>query len=226
MNAGLAPPPDPSRYEADGILRDGGSIRIRAIRPDDKRRLADHFGRLSPISIHHRFFRAKKGLTTAELAQFTELDFVDAVGLVATLGQGAEERILGVGRYVVCEQGRAGPRRAEVAFAVDDAHQGRGIGTLLLTHLLAIARAQGIAEFEADVLGDNNRMLEVFSRMGFVVRRSVESGVVHLAFPTAETEQSREAALARERTAAASRSRSASQRLLPDRRRKGRGSAA
>ncbi len=84
-----------------------------------------------------------------------------------------------------------------------DQHQGRGIGSLLLDHLLRLARANGITEFQADVLGENNRMLEVFAASGLVVTRCVEAGVVHLSFPTEETERSLEAAEARERHAAA-----------------------
>src|SRR5437870_9995133 len=92
---------DPRHYAADEIMRDGGSIRIRAIRPDDKQRLVDHFNRLSARSVYFRFFRSKKRLTDDELAQFTEIDFIDKVALVATLGQGDDEKIIGVGRYAV-----------------------------------------------------------------------------------------------------------------------------
>ena len=190
---------DSSHYEAEEILRDGGSIRIRAIRPDDKARLVDHFQRLSQRSAYFRFFGAKKRLTDEELRRFTEPDFVHHVGLVATLREGEAERIIGVGRYMMHDT----DHRAEVAFAVADEHQGRGIGTLLLEHLAPIARAHGITEFEAEVLGDNNKMLEVFAKSGFVSRRSVESGVVHVTFPTEETEQFLQASYARERLAAA-----------------------
>ncbi len=157
-------------YAAEEILRDGGSIHVRAIRPDDKDRLLDHFSRLSARSVYFRFFGAKRRLTDSELASFTELDFVDRVGLVATLLGDGGERIIGVGRYVAHLR-PGGGRVAEVAFAVDDAHQGRGIGSVLLAHLIGIARAAGIEEFEADVLGENNKMLEVFAATGLVVRR-------------------------------------------------------
>lgn len=191
---------DPRRYSAEGILRDGGSIHIRAMAAGDKQRLLDHFGRLSVQSVYFRFFRAKKRLTDEELVQFTELDFVRNAALVATLGQRDDEKIIGVGRYAVVDSGGT---RAEVAFAVADEYQGRGVGTLLLEHLAPIARANGITEFEAEVLGENNRMLEVFSQSGFVVKRSIEDGVFHVTFPTEQTEQVQEASLARERVAAA-----------------------
>ena len=84
-----------------------------------------------------------------------------------------------------------------------DGDEGRGIGSLLLDHLSRIARSGGIVEVEADVLGDNNRMLEVLSKSGFKVRRSNSSGVIHVNFPTEETEGSIEASSAREWFAAA-----------------------
>ena len=193
---------DPRNYEAEEILRDGGSIHIRAIRPDDKSRLVDHFNHLSQRSVYFRFFGAKKRLTEQEVARFTEPDFVRHVGLVATLRENGKEQIIGVGRYMARDD-QGAPQRAEVAFAVADEHQGRGIGTVLLEHLAPIASANGITEFEADVLGENNQMLRVFADSGFVVRRSMEAGVVHVSFPTHETEQSQHAADNRDRLAAA-----------------------
>jgi acetyl coenzyme A synthetase (ADP forming)-like protein len=191
--------PNPSHYSELVILRDGGSIHVRAIRADDRERLLRHFKGLSEQSKYHRFFGLKRTLTDEELARFTDLDFVNHVGLVATLSEDGSERFIGVARYVRGSD----PSRAEVAFAVLDEHQGRGIGTVLLDHLSRVARAAGITEFEADVLGDNNRMLEVFGKSGFRVRRAASSGVIHLAFPTAETAQVLDVRFARERASSA-----------------------
>src|SRR5215467_11762351 len=139
---------DPAHYSAEEILRDGGSIHVRAIRPDDRERLLRHFKELSEDSRYHRFFGVKRSLTEADLNRLTQLDFVNHVGLVATLRQAGEERFIGDARYVRGDD----PAHAEVAFAVVDDHQGRGIATLLLEHLSRIARVAGILEFEADVL--------------------------------------------------------------------------
>ncbi|MGD0290329.1 MAG: GNAT family N-acetyltransferase [Candidatus Binataceae bacterium] len=190
---------DAAHYSVEEILRDGGSIHVRALRPDDRERLLEHFKGLSQQSRYYRFFGLKRSMTDAELVRLTQLDFVAHVGLVATLRDAAGEHFIGVARYI---RG-ADPTRAEVSFAVLDEHQGRGIGSLLLDHLSRIARASGIVELEADVLGDNNRMLEVFAKSGFKVRRSNASGVIHVAFPTAETDLSIEASSAREWFAAA-----------------------
>src|SRR5579863_4585744 len=190
---------DAAHYSAEEILRDGGSIHIRALRPDDRERLLDHFKGLSQQSRYYRFFGLKRSMSDAELVRLTQLDFVAHVGLVATLRDTTDEHFIGVARYIR----NADPTHAEVSFAVLDEHQGRGIGSLLLDHLSRVARARGIVELEADVLGDNNRMLEVFAKSGFMVRRSNASGVIHVAFPTAETELSIEASSAREWYAAA-----------------------
>ncbi|MCX8071030.1 MAG: GNAT family N-acetyltransferase [Candidatus Binatia bacterium] len=192
---------DPRNYDTSVVLRDGSSIRIRAIRPDDKERLTEHFNSLSERSVYFRFFSAKKRLTDEELVRFTEPDFVTHVALVATRLEDGKERIIGVGRYIIPPHGD--PRRAEVAFAVADAYQGKGIGTALLEHLASIARERGVTEFEANVLGENNQMLEVFARSGFRVARTVEGGIVHVSFPTEETVEFRAAAETRERQAIA-----------------------
>ena len=196
-------PSDPRAFAVDTVLRDGGSIHVRAIRPDDKQRLVDHFGRLSTRSVYFRFFGSKKELNDNELRQFTELDFQRRVGLVATLRRNGEEQIIGVGRYAQLNVAAGEPSRAEVAFAVADDHQGRGIGSVLLEHLAEIARPSGIEEFEADVLGENNRMLAVFAKSGYRVERTIDAGIFHVSFPTAETEVSLAAQHRRERAAAA-----------------------
>ncbi|HSD10547.1 MAG TPA: GNAT family N-acetyltransferase, partial [Candidatus Binatia bacterium] len=194
---------DARKFAADRVLRDGGSIHMRAIRPDDKARLVDHFKRLSARSVYFRFFGSKLRLTDDELRRFTEVDFVNHVALVATLQERGEEQIIGVAHYIVVRTASGEPKRAEVAFAVADAHQGRGIATLLLEELARIARQNGVDEFEANVLGENNRMLEVFGSIGFRIRRSIDGGIFYVTFPTEATEEADHASSVRERSAAA-----------------------
>lgn len=169
-------PGGPRNYCVDAIMLDGAAIRIRAIRPDDQERLREHFRGLSGQSVYFRFMGLKRDLSPQDLTRLTELDFNNHVGLAATLTEDGRERFIGVGRYIRGAQ----PDRAEVAFAVLDGFQGRGIGTLLLEHLALIAAANEVAEFEADVLGENRQMLEVFAHSGFESRRSLDAGVVHL----------------------------------------------
>jgi acetyl coenzyme A synthetase (ADP forming)-like protein len=194
-------------YAEPVILRDGTSLTLRALRSSDKALLAAFFSRLSPESIHYRVFGQQGPLTEKQLAYLTELDFEEHVALAAVvIAQDGAERIVGIGRYVrvAGHRGMAAPsRRAEAAFTVEDAYQGRGIGTLLLEHLVEVAKACGVEQVEAFVLADNARMMEVFAESGFAVKRSLEANVFHVTFPTDATQAFLRASLARERGAAA-----------------------
>jgi acetyl coenzyme A synthetase (ADP forming)-like protein len=183
----------------DAILRDGASIEVRAVRPDDRARVIALFGRMSPRSIRHRFFGAKRELSEQDLGYLTQAG-TSQVALAATIRRGGEETILGIGRYVALP---GAPGSAEVAFEVADAEQGRGIGTLLLDHLARIARGRGLTSFRAEVEADNRQMLDVFSRSGFAVREALDEGVYHVDLPIDDTERFLTAAAARERIAAA-----------------------
>jgi RimJ/RimL family protein N-acetyltransferase len=149
-------------------------IAIRAIRRDDRERLVRAFHALDGQSIYLRFFFRKRALSDKELRQITECDGTRVVALVATVGSGFQEAIVGLGQYA--RQGSS----AHVAFAVEEDFQGRGIATRLLRRLMCIGRDQGISHFEADVLAENLPMLQVFRRSGLPLEESDEDGVVHL----------------------------------------------
>ena len=134
----------------DEKLPDGGIIHLRLIRPDDKKRLADGFHHLSKGSIYFRFLGSKKELTESDLVYFTEIDYDKHVALAVTISDNGGEEIIAVGRYIETEQLDSG-RSAEVALAVVDNHQNRGIGSLLFEKLVQIARTQGLIQFEAYV---------------------------------------------------------------------------
>lgn len=161
---------DASGWHADVVLTDGGTVHLRPITPQDGERLRDLHGRLSPESIYLRFFSPKPRLTDKEVERFTTVDHVDRMALVATLG----DDIIAVGRY----DRWPGKDEAEVAFTVDDAHQGRGLATVLLEHLAVLAKAHGITRFTAEVLPDNRPMLAVFRRAGFDVKNAFDQGIV------------------------------------------------
>jgi acetate---CoA ligase (ADP-forming) len=186
-------------YLQEAVLRDGTSIVIRNVMPTDKVGLRELFARMSPRSIRHRFFGAKRELTDADVS-WVDADDGRQVGLAAVSRQGESERILGVGRYVVAA---ANTDTAEIAFDVGDADQGRGIGTLLLEHLARIGRTRGLLKFHADVESDNGNMLDVFSQSGFSVKQQFADRIFDIEFPIGETERFLEIASHRERHAAA-----------------------
>ena len=183
----------------DAILRDGGSVELRAITAGDHAQLTSLFERMSPTSIRHRFFGAKRELTEADL-RFLSGDGEAHVALAAVVRRAGRETFLGAGRYVVLPDR---PGMAEVAFEVADAEQGRGIGTLLLDHLARIARSRDLTMFRAEVERDNRQMLEVFERSGFAIGESSAHGICHVDIPIADSERFLAAAAARERIAAA-----------------------
>ena len=177
MTADVKPRPIEARsYAVDEVLRDGSAIRIRAVRPDDKARLLAHFAGLSAKTRYFRFFGHKRQLTAEDLARYTELDFIRHVGLAATSWQKGHKRFLGIGRYIRKEEVSS---RAEIALAVLDEYQGAGIGPVLIRHLGRIAHESGITEFEADVLGDNSRMLGVLRKSGCILYHTNGAGIVH-----------------------------------------------
>ncbi len=168
-------PDYPAAWAFDAVLSDGGTVHIRPIRPDDAAAHRAFFSHLSPESVYFRFFGPKSELSDAEVTRFTTVDYHDRMAFVAFLG----EDIVAVGRYDRLPSGQ----EAEVAFAVADEHQGRGLATLMLEYLASYAGDNGITRFSADTLLDNRRMLEVFRAAGFRSEsHSIEYGVVHLAF--------------------------------------------
>ena len=185
----------PEHWEADVVLRDGGTAHLRPIHPSDADAVqAFHTGQ-SQNSIYMRFFAFKARLSAKELKRFTEVDYKDRVAFVITI----RGEIVGIGRY----DRLADPTEAEVAFNISDAHQGRGIGSILLEHLAAAAHENGIRKFTAEVLPENRKMLMVFSDAGYDVKRHFDDGVVSLEFNIDPTEKSRAVMESREHRAEA-----------------------
>jgi RimJ/RimL family protein N-acetyltransferase len=170
---------DAARYDAIEVLKDGTTVKVRAVHADDKRRFAEAFRNLETESIYTRFFHHKKGLSDADLKHATEVDFENEVALVVTIGTQDHEVIIGGGRYVTLDSAPK-PRTAEVAFMVEEDFHRLGMARLLLRHLAIIARAKGLVQFEAEVLPGNTGMLNVFARSGLPMVRAHGGGSVHV----------------------------------------------
>ncbi|NED01108.1 GNAT family N-acetyltransferase [Streptomyces sp. SID6648] len=180
----------PDHWEADVVLRDGGTARIRPITADDAERLVSFYEQVSDESKYYRFFAPYPRLSDRDVHRFTHHDYVDRVGLAVTIGG----EFIGTVRYDrIDDTGRpasAPADEAEVAFLVQDAHQGRGVASALLEHIAAVARERGIRRFAAEVLPANNKMIKVFRDGGYTQRRSFEDGSVHLTLDLEPTEKS------------------------------------
>ncbi|MGN9761110.1 bifunctional acetate--CoA ligase family protein/GNAT family N-acetyltransferase [Streptomyces sp. SD31] len=193
----------PAHWEADVVLRDGGTARIRPITVDDAERLVSFYEQVSDESKYYRFFAPYPRLSAKDVHRFTHHDFVDRVGLAATVGG---EFIATVRYDRIGADGMpasAPADEAEVAFLVQDAHQGRGVASALLEHIGAVARERGIRRFAAEVLPANTKMIKVFTDAGYTQKRSFEDGVVRLEFDLEPTDRSLAVQYAREQRAEA-----------------------
>ncbi|MEU0253580.1 GNAT family N-acetyltransferase [Streptomyces sp. NPDC006184] len=193
----------PAHWEADVVLRDGGTARIRPITVDDADRLVSFYEQVSDESKYYRFFAPYPRLSAKDVHRFTHHDFVDRVGLAATIG-GEFIATVRYDRIGADGMPASGPAdEAEVAFLVQDAHQGRGVASALLEHVAAVARERGIRRFAAEVLPANSRMIKVFTDAGYTQKRSFEDGVVRLEFGLEPTDRSLAVQRAREQRAEA-----------------------
>src|SRR6266508_1028592 len=182
----------PQHREADVALRDGSTVHVRPVRPEDREALLVFLRALSSESRALRFFSAGADLEwVAE--RMSDMDYSARFGLLATSGS----TVVGHAVYL-----RTAPERAEVALAVADAMQGHGLGTLLVGQLAEVAHAHAIPLFEAQVLPENRRMLDVFRESGFPVAMRAEPGVIVVEFPTSLTPAALERFERREQTAA------------------------
>ncbi|MFD3534633.1 GNAT family N-acetyltransferase [Streptomyces sp. NPDC058664] len=193
----------PDHWEADVVLRDGGTARIRPITADDADRLVSFYEQVSAESKYYRFFAPYPRLSAKDVHRFTHHDFVDRVGLAATVGG---EFIATVRYDRIDDRGlpaSAPADEAEVAFLVQDAHQGRGVASALLEHIAAVARERDIRRFAAEVLPANTKMIKVFTDAGYTQKRSFEDGSVRLHLDLEPTDRSLAVQRAREQRAEA-----------------------
>ncbi len=185
------PPVYPAHWEADVVLRDGSIGHVRPIQPSDATLIQAFHERQSKESIYLRFFAPLPRLSDKDAFRFANVDHSSRVALVMEAGG----QLVGIGRF---DKVGDDPPSAEVAFNVADDFQGRGVGSVLLEHLVAIGQEVGVEQFTADVLPQNRKMLGVFSEAGFEVRRHFDDGVMALSFRIESTERSREVLEARE----------------------------
>ena len=185
---------------AYALLTDGATIEIRAVRPEDFDAVRDMHAKMSPDNLYLRFFSMSPAAAEQEARRICRQPGPDHAALLALL----DGEVAGCGTY---EQAGAGSRSAEVAMAVADDLHNRGIGMLLLEHLVSLARGREFRAFTAETLSENAAMLRVFADAGLQAQRSLADGVYDLTFPLPGDEA--DAALGTYRDTVAVRERSA-----------------
>jgi RimJ/RimL family protein N-acetyltransferase len=162
-------------YTAHELLRDGSQIDIRALRREDEADMLAAIGKTSAQSLQRRFFVMKRHFSDKERAFFMDIDFKNHVAIVAVAEEAGRKVIVAGGRYIVFE-----PGRAEMAFVVIDTWQGRGLGSILMRHLVKFASDAGLQELTAEVLPENAAMIKVFGKFGFRPAARRDPQTLHL----------------------------------------------
>jgi acetyltransferase len=157
----LAIRPYPKHLEGNFALKDGTRLRLRPIRPEDEPMLRDLAGHMTPDDLRLRFFTAMRGLSHELAARLSQIDYDREMALIAL--PEAAEAALGVARFAADPDNR----RAEYAIALRSDWKGRGLGYLLMTRLLEVARERGIGELFGTVLHENAAMVQMCRELGF-----------------------------------------------------------
>ena len=169
----------PEEFETYRTTKTGLEILLRPVKISDEPLLKDFFYSLSDDTLYHRFISSRKDMPHDRLQEFVIVDYTKQMVVLAVIkeeGEEAQEQIVGIGQYYINEV----THTADVAFAVLDDCQGKGIGTELLSYLTYLAKKQGLLGFTAEVLMDNKSMLRVFEKAGFNVEKSSDDGVYEL----------------------------------------------
>ena len=170
---------DKETYIFKEALRDGTRVILRAALPHDGLKIRRAFRNLRRETVYTRFFGFKSDVSDAELKRITDADFNRDVALLVTIGSGDEEVVIGGASYFSTN---AAPqaRSAEVAFTVEEDYQGLGVASLLMRHIVQIAREKNVKSLEAEVLTSNLPMLAVFRHSGLPMALRHEDNVVHV----------------------------------------------
>ena len=162
--------PYPKHLERITQLRDGGIVHLRPIRPEDEPLMVDLFAHMSTEDLRLRFFAPMRSMTHALAARLTQIDYDREMALLAM----EDGKAVGVVHFF------ADPDReqAEYAVAVRTDHTGRGIGYLLMTRLIDIARQFGLGELIGEVMRENERMLQMCRTLGFQIAPDSDDGAV------------------------------------------------
>lgn len=190
---------DGRTYSEYVLLRDGESVLLRAATADDVPAVEALMRSVSREALQMRFMGAVAYVARSAIEFMCTGEPRDRLSLLAIAGRDEAARVVGTGTYTSVGVGG----RAEVAFLVQDEFQGRGISTLLLERLAGIAAGAGFTGFEAEVLYENQAMINVFRDSGFEVHQAAQGGSLHVEFPVSGQASLRERTELRERIATA-----------------------
>ncbi|MBN1662121.1 MAG: GNAT family N-acetyltransferase [Deltaproteobacteria bacterium] len=152
------------------------AVFLRPVKITDEHRLKDFLYSLSDESLYRRFVSPRKEIPHEYLQTISAIDYTEQMMILATTGEADNEQIVGVGQYVIDHK----THMADVAFAVRDDYQNKGIGAELIAYLTYIAKRQGLLGFTADVLAENRAMLNLFHKADFDIKEKITAGIYDL----------------------------------------------
>jgi acetyltransferase len=163
--------PYPWWQESEFVTRDKEKIFMRPVRPGDAEQMIGLFSDLSPETVYLRFFSPIKRISNTLLIRLTQIDYDREIALMALAGKGEQKKIVGVARIIFHPAGE----RGEFALVLADDWQGKGIGRVLLTRALKSAQKYGLKQIYGPVISTNTAMLALGQKLGFAVKRDLES---------------------------------------------------
>lgn len=166
----------PEHLETYRTTKTGIKLKLRPVKISDEELLKDFFYSLSDQSLYRRFISTRKDMPHERLQEMVVIDYTKELVILAVVEQNEKEVVVGVGQYGIQEY----QHWAEVAFAVRDDYQYKGIGQILLSYLTQIAKRNGLLGFTAEVLVENKPMLHLFEKMGFNIEKRSSAGVYEL----------------------------------------------
>ncbi len=177
----------PEQYQKTARLADGIEILLRPIKPTDDKLIVELFHSLSKKTIHLKFFSSLKYMPKEQVEKITRIDYDKQMAIVAVMKENGGDRLIAVGRYTLIDEE---PGAAEFAIVVQDAYQGRGIGTEVLYHLAHAAKLQGVHVIVGYIMNENSRMFAVLKRSGLkIIRKHWDRGVTRVDIPVDENFQ-------------------------------------
>lgn len=191
--------PEGLTYKEHVFLKNGQGLILRPASLIDIPKVESFMTRVSRESLRMRFMASLSQVSADVINQLCSGDFKSSGCLLALTGDDSDSKVVGLGNYIASGNGHI----AEVALLIEDDFQGKGIGTLLLERLAGIAAANGFIEFEAEVLPDNQSMINVFKSSGFERHQVWNSDTVHIELPVGSAAALWEIAGLRERIAVA-----------------------
>jgi len=157
---------DPKKYEKLVRLRDGRTVLLRLIKPEDEPLWLEMFQNFSEESVRYRFFYMIKDTPHEMRARYCDIDYAREIGIVAELEEEGRRKILGVVRLIIEQDGKNG----EVAFIVADPWQGLGLGSKMVDHMIEICKDRGLETVYALTLPDNYRAIRLLKKRGFTIQ--------------------------------------------------------